>query len=183
MTTATTSTVEEMRAEYAAVRADAMTYRPQASTRDFDTAARSRLTGTDGAAWILAAESIAASWARFPMYPGDAPTAADAGGPEVPAGRYALALDQIRFFKVDAPATSGKWAGRQYITEQAGDALYPVRGARRAVILAGIAADPRAASIRYGIALGRCGCCGRTLTDPDSRAAGIGPICAAKAGW
>lgn len=28
---------------------------------------------------------------------------------------------------------------------------------------------------------GRCGCCGKPLTDPDSIAAGIGPVCAAKA--
>ena len=30
----------------------------------------------------------------------------------------------------------------------------------------------------FGAVTGRCGCCGRTLTDPDSRMRGIGPECA-----
>jgi hypothetical protein len=30
---------------------------------------------------------------------------------------------------------------------------------------------------------GKCCCCGRTLTTPESISSGIGPICAAKAGW
>lgn len=29
----------------------------------------------------------------------------------------------------------------------------------------------------YGKFTGRCGCCGRTLTDPDSKLCGIGPEC------
>jgi hypothetical protein len=33
---------------------------------------------------------------------------------------------------------------------------------------------------QFGIAHGVCLCCGRTLTNPESVAAGIGPICAAK---
>jgi hypothetical protein len=32
----------------------------------------------------------------------------------------------------------------------------------------------------YGLRTHTCGCCGRTLTNPDSIAMGIGPICAAK---
>lgn len=40
--------------------------------------------------------------------------------------------------------------------------------------------DPLAAIKAHGIATGSCGCCGRELTDPESIAAGIGPICAAK---
>lgn len=42
--------------------------------------------------------------------------------------------------------------------------------------------DPLAAIKAHGIATGRCGCCGRELTDPDSIALGIGPICADKLG-
>lgn len=33
---------------------------------------------------------------------------------------------------------------------------------------------------QYGFETGECGCCGRTLTNPDSIAAGIGPICASR---
>lgn len=36
------------------------------------------------------------------------------------------------------------------------------------------------AMVRYGHEIGSCGVCGRTLTDEQSRAAGIGPICAGK---
>lgn len=49
-------------------------------------------------------------------------------------------------------------------------------------ILCEIAADPTKAATHYGRSTGSCGCCGRELTDPDSVAAGIGPICAEKWG-
>lgn len=102
----------------------------------------------------------------------------------VPEGRYAIDFEgQLRFFKVDRPA-EGRWAGYVFVKEQAGDDLYPVRGPRRDRVLTAIAAaDPVAATLRYGLELGKCGVCGRTLTDPESRAAGIGPICAQRRGW
>lgn len=43
-----------------------------------------------------------------------------------------------------------------------------------------IVADPKAAAINYGRKTGVCCCCGRALTDPQSVAAGIGPICEAR---
>lgn len=39
--------------------------------------------------------------------------------------------------------------------------------------------DPILLASTFGRATGRCSCCGRTLTDPNSISAGIGPICAA----
>ncbi len=45
------------------------------------------------------------------------------------------------------------------------------------------AADPEAAAVAYGKAYGICACCGRTLTNPESIARGIGPICADRFGW
>jgi hypothetical protein len=45
------------------------------------------------------------------------------------------------------------------------------------------AQDPEAAAVAYGKEYGRCSCCGRTLTDPESIARGIGPICAEHYGW
>lgn len=42
--------------------------------------------------------------------------------------------------------------------------------------------DPAAAIIAHGKLTGICGCCGRTLTDPASIEAGIGPVCAKKFG-
>ena len=101
--------------------------------------------------------------------------------PEAPAaGRYAVEMDgQLRFFHVDRP-TEGRWAGYVFVSQQAGDDLYPVKGHARARVLLAISVDPAAASRRYGRELGVCGVCGRTLTDPESRAAGIGPVCAGR---
>lgn len=45
------------------------------------------------------------------------------------------------------------------------------------------ASDPQRAAIAYGRLTGHCACCGRLLTDPDSVARGIGPICADGYGW
>lgn len=46
--------------------------------------------------------------------------------------------------------------------------------------LAAVAADPAGEAIRYGRLTGRCSCCSRPLSDPESVAAGIGPICSSK---
>jgi hypothetical protein len=46
-----------------------------------------------------------------------------------------------------------------------------------------LARDPAAAATAYGRATGTCSCCGRELTNPESIALGIGPICASKWGF
>jgi hypothetical protein len=43
--------------------------------------------------------------------------------------------------------------------------------------------DPALHSQMFGIQLGICGICGSPLTDPESIARGIGPICFGKSGW
>jgi hypothetical protein len=45
------------------------------------------------------------------------------------------------------------------------------------------ATDPKAAAIAYGLKYGKCSVCGRDLTDKDSIAMGIGPICVSRMGW
>lgn len=101
----------------------------------------------------------------------------------VPAGRYALQTDDgVRFYKVDRP-TEGRWAGRVFVNIQAGDDRFPLRGAGAIKVLVKIAEDPKEASARYGHEIGCCGVCGRTLTNPDSIAAGIGPVCLENVGW
>lgn len=96
----------------------------------------------------------------------------------VPDGRYALERDgEVKFYRV-RKVTTGRWAGRTFVDRQAGDETHPVRYANdRAKILREIAADVKAAAIRYGRELGQCSQCGRTLTNPESIALGIGPIC------
>lgn len=104
--------------------------------------------------------------------------------PDVPEGRYALDEQGVVKFYVYSKPTEGRWAGRAFLSSQASDTLYPIRNFdTKRLILAAIAADPKAASLRYGQELGVCGVCGRTLTDESSRSAGIGPICAEKTGW
>lgn len=99
-------------------------------------------------------------------------------------GRYAVEIDGVlKFFKVDKP-TEGRWAGYTFVKVQASDDLYNIRDrAYRERILAIIAEDPQGAMLRYGKEIGKCGHCGRTLTNEDSRERGIGPICADKMGW
>jgi hypothetical protein len=99
-------------------------------------------------------------------------------------GRYAVTIDgTLKFYKVDQGKEGTRWAGRTFVSVQASDELFPVRNPNaRQEILNLIARDPEAAMRRYGQELGSCGHCGRTLTDENSRAAGIGPVCADK-GW
>jgi hypothetical protein len=104
--------------------------------------------------------------------------------PVIPAGRYAVEDNgTLKFYKVDVPGKESKWHGRTFVKVQAGDNEYPVRGGAAQRVLMLIGKDPKAAMLRYGTELGHCGHCGRTLTNEESRAAGIGPICAGKMGW
>lgn len=127
--------------------------------------------------------------------------------PEVPAGRYALYTpgeDPVAysyvdrqdlvpmkkghwvFYQVDRPE-EGKWAGRTFVKQLIGAPgeyrKEPVRGMRAARILTAIAADPEKASLDYGQQSGVCGVCHSPLTNEDSLARGIGPVCASKTGW
>lgn len=84
-----------------------------------------------------------------------------------------------KFVKVDKPEPPSRWAGRTFVSSQASDYFYPVKDVKHKVaILKAIAVDPINAMNEYGIKLGVCGNCGRTLTAVDSRLRGIGPICA-----
>lgn len=49
--------------------------------------------------------------------------------------------------------------------------------------VARVAADPAAAATAHGHEYGYCSCCGRELTNAESVARGIGPICAERWGW
>lgn len=115
----------------------------------------------------------------------NATTGTGAPTSNVPAGRYAVDGEsgQTVFVKVDRP-TEGPFRGRVFARVQAGDELHRVSPAVRDALLAKIeAAGAETSSRRYGREIGACGVCGRTLTDEDSRAAGIGPVCQSKAGW
>lgn len=98
--------------------------------------------------------------------------------------RYALEFpggngNEVRFYKLKESK-----AGRRYIVAQHGDAETMLRFENGVMAVAQrIAEDPKDAMLRYGRELGRCGHCGRTLTNDESRQLGIGPICRGKMGW
>lgn len=115
--------------------------------------------------------------------PVETPRAPAKRAPEVPEGRYALRSgDDIHFYKVDCP-TEGRWAGYVFVKLLASDEEIRIGKDRRDKVLAEIALDPKAAAILYGHEIGRCGMCGRKLTNKESREAGIGPVCASKNLW
>jgi hypothetical protein len=106
--------------------------------------------------------------------------------PHVDEGRYAIERDGVvKFYRVNRVERRNE-PGRfmTYLDVQASDDWHAIKGASSKLeILTAIAVDPKAAMLRYGHEIGSCGKCGRTLTDEDSRARGIGPICAGKLGW
>lgn len=106
--------------------------------------------------------------------------------PKVADGRYAVEHEGVlKFYRVKR-VERGSEPGRfmTYLDVQASDAWWPVKKtSTKLEVLELIAKDEKGAMLRYGHELGACGHCGRTLTDEDSRARGIGPICAGKLGW
>lgn len=119
----------------------------------------------------------------FP-FPPRRTTPAQVDLPDVPAGSYAIdgsddAENSIMFVEV--------WRGRTgfvKVYHQTGPNRTQMAWAAVPGILARIeAAGVREAMERYGLELGVCGRCHRPLTNDDSRARGIGPVCASKLGW
>jgi len=98
--------------------------------------------------------------------------------PSVADGRYAVEHEgTLKFYKVK----NGRKAGFVFLDVQASDEWHSIRSPRRIdEILTLIAADELTAARRYGMELGKCSRCGRTLTDETSRAYGIGPDCRSK---
>ena len=86
-----------------------------------------------------------------------------------------------KFYRVRHGKKDTRWEGYAFLDVQASDFFYPVKDAnRRKEIIAEILKDPVKAMNEYGMRLGRCGVCNRTLTDRHSILRGIGPICAEK---
>lgn len=52
-----------------------------------------------------------------------------------------------------------------------------------ALAVARICRDPLGYALAHGRETGQCAICNRTLSDPASLAAGIGPVCAERFGW
>jgi hypothetical protein len=143
--------------------------------------------GIDRLRDYLAAPANAPTTATAPVgvvVPESAPKAAWDAFTDVPNGYYAVEETpgveggKIHYYRVSR-SKSGQYVNVQ---EMASDTLYPVRPWGRAVeILKTIRTrGPKDAATLFGRTIGRCCRCGRTLTDADSRTAGIGPDCAGK---
>lgn len=103
---------------------------------------------------------------------------------DVDEGRYAVGTEaEARFYQVKISQHGNKYMMIGHANGAGvGWTFLPVeKGAIAAAEK--IAADPKQAMLNFGHWLGECGNCGRALTNDESRAAGIGPICRAKLGW
>lgn len=108
-------------------------------------------------------------------------------GLTVPPGRYALpngkdSLNKHSFYIVQRP-DEGKWAGKTFVKRYSSDDETAIPIAQAVNILSKIAADPMGAMLLFGQLEAHCGHCGRRLTNDDSRARGIGPVCARHMGF
>lgn len=98
--------------------------------------------------------------------------------PDVPEGRYAVDNDegQTAFYHVSVADN-----GRIYVRLFQSDQERPMPWKQSLTILRKIEEQGiLESSIRFGAEFGICGVCGRGLTNPESRAAGIGPVCASR---
>jgi hypothetical protein len=72
-----------------------------------------------------------------------------------------------------------------YLGKVAGGRLFTSRDCttEAAERIVAVSSDPKQAAVAYGMKFGACSICGRALTDSDSIARGIGPICAENYGF
>jgi hypothetical protein len=93
----------------------------------------------------------------------------------VPTGRYAVRTntddEHYAFYRV--------WRGEHFtkVYLLASDSETALPGPTAVSVLRKIELDVKEAACAYGREIGVCGMCNRTLTNPESIAAGIGPIC------
>lgn len=96
-------------------------------------------------------------------------------------GSFAVRVDGVVKFYEVTTGRRGQWAGKVFVNVCASDDRYPVKSPDSLVaVLAAILKDVEGARKLYAAELGNCYVCHKTLTDEESRAAGIGPVCAGK---
>lgn len=104
--------------------------------------------------------------------------------PTVPESKYALYDDQGKIIFYEVKTGKGKWSHMQFVDRLVGHPgdwmRYPVKGKAKADVLLDLDTNPKAAAVRFGKHFTICACCGAPLSDPDSIAAGVGPVCATR---
>jgi len=147
------------------------------------TASAEQVAVVDGLSKAEASEMITRLLA-LPKLASAKPTREPAKPVEIPDGRYALAGDDgvVRFYSVKAG--KNRWEGYTFVKGLIGSpgSWTEIRLGRveREEIQKKIAADVQGAAKLYGDKFQRCGFCESPLSDPRSRAAGYGEICAGK---
>lgn len=130
------------------------------------------------------------------------PKASDVDLSSLPYGSYRFAISdgqKLRFLRVDlippvdSEGSPRPYGGNVYVREQTGAGFAGERLGRQLVghtyvgkgaeLLRAILVDPEDAARRYGLELGECSVCGATLTNPESRELGIGPVCRKRFTW
>lgn len=103
----------------------------------------------------------------------------------VPRGSYGLETPQpnftndITFFSVWINDDGSRWTVRMWVSDE----RQKINRSLQYKVLEAIAENPAEAAACYGHNIGKCGICSRKLTNDESRARGIGPICAERFGW
>ncbi len=102
-----------------------------------------------------------------------------------PDSKYAItgADGVLRFYNLRT-GKKGQWKGVRFLDLLVGHpgdwASFPVKGLNRKFVMDEIAKNPKAAALRYAEEFTRCAVCDSPLSDPESIAAGIGPVCATR---
>lgn len=100
----------------------------------------------------------------------------------VPDSKYAIeeVSGAITFYEVRTGTK--KWSHMQFVDRLVGAPgdwqKYPVKGEAKRRVMETIDTDPKAAAIAFSKHFTVCAVCGSPLSDPESMAAGLGPICA-----
>lgn len=104
--------------------------------------------------------------------------------PTVPESKYALYDGQGKIIFYEVKTGKGRWSHMQFVDRLVGHPgdwmRYPVKGKAKADVLLDLDMNPKAAAVRFGKHFTICACCGAPLSDPDSIAAGVGPVCATR---
>lgn len=93
------------------------------------------------------------------------------------AAEAATAADKARQWLLDNPDEAA------WLAEAAGRGFEFAAKMRDALLAYGHLTEKQEAATAYGKATGQCSCCGRELTNEESIARAIGPICLSKWGW
>jgi hypothetical protein len=105
---------------------------------------------------------------------------------DIPDGRYAFMDNGTpRFYRIvtkEYPTGNRRFINK--VLGAPGDFRYvPISNAEAREFITAIKDDPAYACQLFGYVVGACGICGSPLTDPESIALGIGPVCAKKSNW